>query len=157
MARGKYVQWCEPESLLLIEGWARDGLTNEQIAHNIGVNIDTLFEWRKRFPEISEALKNGREVADRTVENALYKKATGYEYEEVTEELRFDKATGEKRMVVTKRVKKIVPPDTVAQIFWLKNRKPGEWRDKRDVEMTGSAAVQIIDDIPKDVTDDPAE
>ena len=157
MARGKYVQWCEPESLLLIEGWARDGLTNEQIAHNIGVNIDTLFEWRKRFPEISEALKNGREVADRTVENALYKKATGYEYEEVTEELRFDKATGEKRMVVTKRVKKTVPPDTVAQIFWLKNRKPGEWRDKRDVEMTGSAAVQIIDDIPKDVTDDPAE
>ena len=157
MARGKYVQWCEPESLLLIEGWARDGLTNEQIAHNIGVNIDTLFEWRKRFPEISEALKNGREVADRTVENALYKKATGYEYEEVTEELRFDKATGEKRMVVTKRVKKTVPPDTAAQIFWLKNRKPGEWRDKRDVEMTGSAAVQIIDDIPKDVTDDPAE
>lgn len=157
MARGKYVQWCEPESLLLIEGWARDGLTNEQIAHNIGVNIDTLFEWRKRFPEISEALKNGREVADRAVENALYKKATGYEYEETTEELRFDKATGEKRMVVTKRVKKTVPPDTVAQIFWLKNRKPGEWRDKRDVEMTGSAAVQIIDDIPKDVTDDPAE
>ena len=151
------MQWCEPESLLLIEGWARDGLTNEQIAHNIGVNIDTLFEWRKRFPEISEALKNGREVADRTVENALYKKATGYEYEEVTEELRFDKATGEKRMVVTKRVKKTVPPDTAAQIFWLKNRKPGEWRDKRDVEMTGSAAVQIIDDIPKDVTDDPAE
>ena len=157
MARGKYVQWCEPESLLLIEGWARDGLTNEQIAHNIGVNIDTLFEWRKRFPEISEALKNGREVADRAVENALYKKATGYEYEETTEELRFDKATGEKRMVVTKRVKKTVPPDTVAQIFWLKNRKPGDWRDKRDVEMTGSAAVQIIDDIPKDVTDDPAE
>jgi len=57
-------------------------------------------------------------------------------------------------MVVTKRVKKMVPPDTVAQIFWLKNRKPGEWRDKRDVEVAGAAAVQIIDDIPKDVGGD---
>lgn len=151
------MQWCEPESLLLIEGWARNGLTEEQIAHNMGINVKTLWEWKTRFDPISNALKNGREVADLAVENALYKKATGYEYEETTEELRFDKTTGEKRMVVTKRVKKTVPPDTVAQIFWLKNRKPGDWRDKRDVEMTGSAAVQIIDDIPKGVTDDPAE
>ena len=151
------MQWCEPESLLLIEGWARNGLTEEQIAHNMGVAYSTLKVWKDSYPAISAALKNGKEVADLAVENALYKKATGYEYEETTEELRFDKATGEKRMVVTKRVKKTVPPDTVAQIFWLKNRKPGDWRDKRDVEMTGSAAVQIIDDIPKEVTDDPAE
>lgn len=154
MARGKYVQWLDPESLILIEGWARNGLTEEQIAHNMGINVKTLWEWKTKFGPISNALKNGKEVADLAVENALYNRAVGYEYEETTEELRFNRETGQKEMVVTKRVKKMVPPDTVAQIFWLKNRKPGEWRDKRDVEVAGAAAVQIIDDIPKDVSDD---
>lgn len=154
MARGKYVQWLDPESLILIEGWARNGLTEEQIAHNMGINVKTLWEWKTKFGPISNALKSGKEVADLAVENALYNRAVGYEYEETTEELRFNRETGQKEMVVTKRVKKMVPPDTVAQIFWLKNRKPGEWRDKRDVEVAGAAAVQIIDDIPKDVTDD---
>jgi len=154
VARGKYVQWLDPESLILIEGWARNGLTEEQIAHNMGINVKTLWEWKTKFGPISNALKSGKEVADLAVENALYNRAVGYEYEETTEELRFNRETGQKEMVVTKRVKKMVPPDTVAQIFWLKNRKPGEWRDKRDVEVAGAAAVQIIDDIPKDVTDD---
>lgn len=72
MATGKYRRWLEPEGLLLLEGWARDGLTDEQIAHNVGVSVCTLYEWKKRFGEIAEALKNGKEVADYHVENALY-------------------------------------------------------------------------------------
>lgn len=75
MAKGKYERWLEPDGLLLLEGWARDGLTDEQIAKNCGVTATTLYEWKKRFPEISEALKTGKEVVDYQVENALLQSA----------------------------------------------------------------------------------
>lgn len=132
MAKGKYAEWIEPDGLIKIQGWARDGLTNEQIAHNIGVNPDTLYTWMKRFPDISDALKTGKEVIDRQVENALLKNALGYSYDEVTQERVFDEEEGEWVMQVTKIVKKEVNPNTTAQIFFLKNRKPDEWRDKRE-------------------------
>ena len=75
MAKGKYEKWLEPENLILIEGWARDGLTDEQIAKNIGINIATLYDWKKKYPEISESLKKGKEVVDYQVENALLSSA----------------------------------------------------------------------------------
>lgn len=77
MAKGKYQRWVEPDGLLLLEGWARDGLTDEQIAKNIGITATTLYEWKNRFPEISDALKKGKEVVDYQVENALLNKALG--------------------------------------------------------------------------------
>lgn len=118
----------------MIEGWARDGLTDEQIAKNIGISRSTLNEWKKKYSDISDALKKGKEVIDRQVENALLKRALGYKYKETTRELITDKQTGISELVVTKVVEKEVVPDTTAQIFWLKNRKPEEWRDKRQVE-----------------------
>nr|DAG81504.1 MAG TPA: terminase small subunit [Caudoviricetes sp.] len=75
MAKGKYQEWLEPEGLLKIEGWARDGLTDEQIAQNMGINPTTLYEWKKKYPKISESLKRSKDVADRQVENALFKNA----------------------------------------------------------------------------------
>lgn len=75
MAKGKYQEWLEPEGLLRIEGWARDGLTDEQIARNIGINPATLYEWKKKYPEISKSLKRSKDVADRQVENALFENA----------------------------------------------------------------------------------
>lgn len=77
MAKGKYQQWLEPDGLLLLEGWARDGLTDEQISKNIGITATTLYEWKNRFSDISEALKKGKEVVDYQVENALLNKALG--------------------------------------------------------------------------------
>ena len=118
----------------MIEGWARDGLTDEQIAHNMGINVATLYVWKKKYGEISEALKKGKEIIDRQVENALLKRALGYRYKETTRELVTDKETGYSELVVTKIVEKEVVPDTTAQIFWLKNRKPEEWRDKRVID-----------------------
>ena len=82
MAKGKYERWLEPDGLLRLEGWARDGLTDEQIAHNIGIAPKTLYEWKKRYGEICKALKKGKEVVDIQVENALLKRALGYEYQE---------------------------------------------------------------------------
>lgn len=78
-SHGKYGAWIAPEGLLKIQGWARDGLSDKQIAHNIGITQTTLYEWQKRFPELSEALKKGKEVVDREVENALLKRAMGYD------------------------------------------------------------------------------
>ena len=138
MAKGKYADWITEDGLLLLEGWARDGLTDEQIAHNAGIHPDTLYDWQKRFPVISDALKRGKAPVDLQVENALLKRALGYEYEEVTTEITetpyIDKRGKERvrKQKHVKKTKKIVLPDTTAQIFWLKNRRPDKWRDKRE-------------------------
>lgn len=137
MAKGKYEYWLTPEGLLKLEAWARDGLIDEQIAENIGINPATLYEWKKRYPKISESLKKGKEVVDIQVENALLRRALGYEYTEVTQEVCENAETGEMELRVTKKVTKEVVPDTTAQIFWLKNRKPNEWRDKQNMELSG--------------------
>lgn len=151
MAKGKYADWLTPEGLLKIEGWARDGLIDEQIAKNIGIRAGTLYEWKNRFPEFSEALKRGKEVVDREVENALLKRALGYEYTETTREAVQDPSSGEVRMQVTKKVTKQVAPDTTAQIFWLKNRKPDKWRDKPAYEDTSE--LDKLDAILKGLKD----
>lgn len=135
--RGKYEDWLTEDGLLKVQGWARDGLSNEQIAHNMGVSAKTLCEWQNRFGEFRNAIKKGKEVVDREVENALLKRAMGYETVEEVKEPVEDKDTGLTEMRVTKRVKKQIAPDVTAQIFWLKNRKPDDFRDKRDVELSG--------------------
>lgn len=241
----KYSEWITKEGLTRIEGWARDGLADKQIAENIGVAYSTFREWVKKFPALSASLKKSKDVADRQVENALFKRAIGYEYTEDTYELIAD--TGQKkrhediqdlteqqwetslayfdhqcvycgkkndltkdhldplknggkltfanvvpackscnsskkdhqwlawyqkqkyydkqrarkiteyvnfamllpneknenntRLVITKRVTKQVAPDTGAAAFWLKNRKPDVWRDKKETELSGNVNV----------------
>ncbi|KQU22393.1 transposase [Bacillus sp. Leaf75] len=145
MAKGKYEKWITEEGLVLLEGWAREGLTDEQIAHNVGVSRSTLSDWKKKYPDISDALKKGKEVVDLQVENALLKRALGYEYEEITKESQWNEKTYKYELVITKSVKKRQAPDTTAQIFWLKNRRPDKWRDKQDVEHSGNVTNQNID------------
>ena len=147
MAKGKYQEWITDNGLLLLEGWARDGLTNEQIAEKIGISRETLRVWCNSYSVISATLKRGKEVVDRQVENALLKRALGYKYDEITKELSVDPDTGKERLKVTKIVTKEVQPDTTAQIFWLKNRKPDEWRAKRDVEDGDKVELERLDDI----------
>ncbi|GKV70268.1 transposase [Sporosarcina sp. NCCP-2716] len=141
--KGKYHDWLTNEGLLTLEGWARDGLIDEQIAHNIGISRSTLNDWKLKYPDISDALKRGKEVVDRQVENALLKNALGFQYDEVTRENVWDEDKQVHRMTVTKVVTKEVKPDTTAQIFWLKNRKPNEWRDKRDIEHSGTVQNNV--------------
>lgn len=138
MAKGKYEYWLTDEGLLQIEAWARNGLTDEQIAHNMGISVKTLFNYKQKYLPILQALKKGKEVVDIQVENALLKRALGYSYTEMTSERRMNEDTGEYEMVTTKEVVKEIIPDTTAQIFWLKNRKPDTWRDKKDVDVGGS-------------------
>lgn len=100
MAKSK---WEEvKDKLILVEGWARDGLTNEQIAEKLRINPDTLYQYQKKYPEFSETLKRGKEIVDYEVENALLKNA--------------------------------LEGNTTAQIYWLNNRKPNQWKNKRSEE-----------------------
>lgn len=143
MAKGKYEYWLSSDGLLRLEAYARDGLTDEQIAHNMGISPATLYNYKRDHLEILEALKKGKEVVDIQVENALLKRALGYSYEEKKVEV------SEEGTKVTKTIKEVVP-DTTAQIFWLKNRRPDRWRDKQDIEHSGQiGGVTIVNDIPK--------
>lgn len=144
MAKGKYQEWLEENNLIKLEAWARNGLTDEQLANNMGINVATLYTWKKKYGEINEALKRGKEVVDIEVENSLLKAAKGYFVDEEKQYI------SEVNGVVTKRkeiTKKYIAPNTTAQIFWLKNRKPIEWRDKNIVELDGEERVIIVDDI----------
>lgn len=143
MAHGKYEKWLTEDGLLQISAWARDGLTDDQIANNMGIRRSTLFEWKKRFPDIADALKKNKDIVDIEVENALYKSAVGYDYDELCEynEKRLEKDGSIKTCHVTKTFHKHMAPSVVAQIFWLKNRKPNDWRDKHDVELSGEIDI----------------
>ena len=77
MAKGKKDEWLTTEGLILICGWARSGLTDEQIAENMGINVRTLYRWKKEEKLICQALKRSKEIADFQVENALYESALG--------------------------------------------------------------------------------
>lgn len=138
--KGKYHKWIEKEGLTLIEGWARAGLSDEQIAHNIGIRRETLYDWINKYPNISHARKKGKEVADFEVENALYKSALGYEVEEV-KTIFEDTDNGQRKRV--EKTKKQMSPNVTAQIFWLKNRKSEDWRDRRDVDHSGEITQNL--------------
>ena len=75
VAKGKYQKWLTPEGLLLLEGWARDGLTDEQIAQKMGVGYSTLQTWKSKYQDIQDTLKKGKDVVDYQVENALLSSA----------------------------------------------------------------------------------
>lgn len=126
MAKGKYQEWLTEESLLRLEAWARDGLTDEQIADNIGIRRETLYDWKKKYPHISNALKRGKDVVDIQVENALLNKAQGITKTLIKpikiKTVTYDngKRVKEEEHIEYAEEEVFVPPDTVAQIFGLK-------------------------------------
>lgn len=134
--------WLEPDGLLLLAAWCRDGLTDEQIAINCGIGVRTLYEWKAKYPQVSQALKEGKEIVDVRVENALLRRALGYRYDEVTQEVQINPETGQSALAVKKVVTKEVQPETAAAFIWLKNRRPEQWRDK-PAEDEESAASNV--------------
>lgn len=126
MNNGKWDDFNNKENMIRLEGWARQGLTDAEIAGKIGIGTSTYYDWRKKHPEFNDVIKRGKEVIDFEVEQALLKRALGYEYDE---EVRERMESGE--IALTKVVTKQVPPDVTAQIYWLKNRMPKKWRDNQ--------------------------
>ena len=113
MAKSK---WEEvKDKLTLVEGWARDGFTNEQIAEKLGINPDTLYQYQKKYPEFSETLKRGKEIVDYQVENASLKNA--------------------------------LDGNVTAQIYWLNNRKPQQWKSKRENTESNKKEISKVEQI----------
>lgn len=138
MAGGRPSKY-KPEFVKQAEALCKLGATDAEMADFFQVTLSTLSLWKVKHSEFSEALKLGKEVADRRVEEALYNRALGYSHEE-TDIRVVDGAIMETPMI------KHYPPDTTAAIFWLKNRRPDEWRDKRDIEHSGAIKLEELTD-----------
>lgn len=142
--------WSSPDGLERIAGWARDGLTIDEIAEQMGTVRRTLNRWRGKNMQIQEAIAQNKDVADRKVEGALIKSALGYEYTETKTTVEIG-ADGERRQKVEK-YERYSKPDTMAMLFYLKNRKPEVWRDSQQLDLKATVGlVQIVDDIPKQI------
>lgn len=123
---GKYAKkidwWTSKQGIELISSWRQAGASIKDIYEKIGVDVRTFRSWRKKCPDLGEALVVGKEITNARVIDALYKRAVGFYYDEITSEL----VEGEMRVV--RSVRKYCPPDTKAILSWLYNRYPQEWR-----------------------------
>lgn len=140
-------KWLEEDGLMLIECWSRDGYTIADIANKIGVDPKTLYDWRSQYPEINDALRNGREIVDYKVENALLKAALGYEKKEVkvTTTMRYGKVVETVKEVTTSEQ----APNVNAIQTWLYNRQKTKWRNMNGKstildEMKEDEAIEIV-------------
>lgn len=122
--------WIDEDHLILIEGWSRDGYSYSDIANKIGISNGALVNWRTKYPEIAKALKNGREIVDYKVENALLKSALGYTTQEskVTVLMRGSKVVEKTTETLTKEQ----APNVLAIQTWLYNRLPNKWKNTRN-------------------------
>ena len=138
----KYDDWLTPEGLARIEGWARDGLTDKQIAVNIGISEKSFCRWKDNYPTIVTALKKGKAPVDLAVENALYKSAIGFT-KSVKKPMKLRQRGGNEVVeYVTEEI--YIPPQVTAQIFWLKNRRRDRWKDKPEDSMADGKVSEIL-------------
>ncbi len=123
-AKNKLDEWLDPDHLTLLQGWAREGLTDEQIAHNIGIHVSTLYVYKQKSKEFSDALKMTKDMVDYEVENALFKNAMN--------------------------------GNVTAQIFWLKNRRKEQWREKVELPTNPqelNKVQQLLDKLKEEAND----
>lgn len=113
------------------------GFTNDEIAAAFGITSKTLYEWQKKFSELGEAIKTGKEPANAKVENAIFKSCMGYYVEETRAVV---VGTGESAHVQKVKETRFIPPNFQAQRFWSKNRMGDRWRDVQEVEHSGSVS-----------------
>lgn len=136
-------EWLEADGLMLIESWARDGYTVQDIATRIGVVQQTLRAWMNKYPEIKQAVNNGRELVDYKVENALLKAALGYK----TKEVRVATIIRNGKTIETQKetIEREQAPNVSACQAWLYNRKPKVWKNM-------NSRANILDDIGEETS-----
>jgi len=128
----------------------KKGATITSACEAVGISRETFYDWLNKKPDVSDTIKKAMAIPDKKVENALFKTATGSfrytekHYEQVTDE---KKKTTELKLVKT--VRKRVPPNVTAQIFYLKNRKPEEWKDRQNLELSGNVLIKVISAVPR--------
>lgn len=133
MAGGRPTKYTS-ESLNMVRMLAKLGATNQEMAEALNVTLSTFHLWRNTHEEFSDAIKVGKDAADDRVAESLYQRAMGYSHPELDIRV-IDGA------IVETPVIKHYAPDTTAAIFWLKNRRPQEWRDKQEIEHTGEVSL----------------
>ena len=139
----------KPEYAAQAEKLCKLAATDIEIADFFEVDVRTIYRWKEAHEEFSQALKTGKELADERVERSLFSRATGYEHDEVD-----IRVIGQE--IVQTKIRKYYPPDTTAGIFWLKNRRPAEWRDVSKIDHTSSDGTmsprgKSLDDFYRDV------
>ena len=129
----------DPDFVRQAEKLCRLGATDQELADFFEVNVRTIYRWKAEHAEFCQALKAGKAEADDRVERSLFARANGYEHDEV--DIRILNSE-----IVQTPIRKFYPPDTTACIFWLKNRRPEEWRDKVEQTLTGpnGGAIQVV-------------
>jgi transposase-like protein len=135
---------------ILAKWLARSGLIDTEIAKELGIATSTLYLWKKEHKEFSEALKENKDIVDSQVENKLLQRAVGYEYtEKHIEDVEIKSGKVKVPATKVKTIRKHIAPDVTAQIFWLKNRQPDKWRDRREVDIPGGVTIHIDNDDAK--------
>ena len=152
MSKANYIPdlvdtWLEEDNLMLLEAWARDRYTMEDIANRIGIDRSTIYDWQTKYPEIAQALRRGREIVDYMVENALLKSALGYKTKEVkvTTVMRYGKVVETTKEVTDKEQ----APNVSAIQMWLYNRSKDKWKNmnaKQNMfeEMQEDSSIEVI-------------
>jgi len=135
-----------------VRKWVEEGIVNHEIAARLGIAESTLYEWKQKYPEFAEAFEKGHQYRHQSVINALYKRCIGYTYEEITKEpveIPSDDPDKppKKRMVVTKKVRKQMAPDTNAIEFYLTNKLPDQFKRKTEVQSNVTADVHVKKDV----------
>lgn len=120
------------------------GATNVDLADAFEVTVRTIERWAVQHEEFCRALKTGKEAADDRVERSLYNRAVGYTFD--SEKILTLKSAGGEGVIERVKIKEHVPPDVTAQIFWLKNRRKDQWRDKHEVGVTNQDGEDVIAD-----------
>jgi hypothetical protein len=139
-ARGRPSSF-KPEFIEQAQKLCQLGATDVEMADFFEVAVSTFYKWKNEFPEFSEALKTGKSAADERVERSLYHKATGYTFDAVKI---FMPAGADGPVYAPYR--EHVPPDTTAMIFWLKNRRSADWRDKTEQVIRHEHVLELSDD-----------
>jgi len=160
--RKKFEHWMTPDGMVLVRAWARNGLTDEELATKLGIVRSTLNVWKLKFPAFASLLEKTKEIVDVEVENAGLKSALGYAYTEQTaikvKTEWYDPDSGKKTLVTEEIVivdlQKWQPADIKAIIFWLKNRAGGDWKERQIVEVKGISKDGVrftFENLPEDV------
>ena len=121
---------------------AKKGVNDKEIFKELGICKTSFYKYQEQFSEFMDSLKKGKEQADDNVDNASYIRAVGYDYEEQVTEVRISE-DGTQHPSLVRTFKKHMPGDVTAQIFRLKNRRPKEWRDARNIELTDKDGASL--------------
>lgn len=143
-----------PSKLESVRGWALQGSTDEDIYTMLGISETLFYEWKAGKAEFAEAIKKGKHISNGELLNSAFKQSVGFEYiEEQTFKLKdyelMDDGTGQKKLMQIERLEtvpvvRVSPPNPTMNIFMLKNRLPEHYKDKHDVEHSGTVSIEKL-------------